>query len=58
MEVAAKPKTDAAPGNAKKTPATIVEEKKNAKKSNNETMRFKQVLMSLKADPTAPGINC
>jgi hypothetical protein len=41
---------------AKKAPTAIAEEKKAAKKVNNETMRFKQVLTSLKSDPKAPGL--
>lgn len=31
-------------------------EKKEGKKVASETARFKQVLMSLKADPKAPGL--
>lgn len=54
IDNAAKPKTEAA--NAKKTPANAVDEKKAAKKTNNETMRFKQLLTSLKSDPNAPGL--
>ena len=42
---------------AKKAPSSIVEEKKAAKKVNNETLRFKQVLASLKSDPNAPGLS-
>lgn len=55
IEVAPKPKVDSSAA-AKKNPSAIVEEKKAAKKVNNETMRFKQILTSLKADPNAPGL--